>query len=194
MAINVKRESDTTNTRYVVLTQADIDNNQQVTGSERPLIVVNTNHQRLHEGRAYFLYENRTNGTPLADGASIDFVIASGSGTNMHMTFGAICGGDSELYLYEGATASGGTSVTAVRRNRTISNTSNTAALLDPTVTNVGTELFAELIAGGAKKKAGGGDGGSLEYILSPLTTYLVRLTNVSNAAQYATLELEWYE
>ena len=194
MVLAVKRESDTTKCRFVALTQADENNDQHVTGSERPLITVDVNHHRLHEGNAYFLYENRKNGTPLLDNDSIDFVIASASGVPMHMTIGAICGGDAELYLYEGATATGGTSKTAVKRNRTSSKTSSTAALLDPTVSATGTEVFAELLPGGVKKKAGGGEGGSLEYILSPLTNYLVRLTNVSGASQYATLELEWYE
>ena len=194
MVLTVTRESDNTKSRHVTLTQADESNVQHVTGSERPLITVDVNHHRLHEGNAYFLYENRKNGTPLLDNDSIDFVIASASGVSMHMTFGAVCGGDAELFLYEGATATGGTSKTAIKRNRTSSKTSSTAALLDPTVSATGTEIFAELLAGGIRKKAGGGAGGSLEYILLPLTNYLIRLTNVSGASQYATLEVEWYE
>lgn len=194
MAITVTRESENTRSRLVTLTYIDQDNDQIIAGSERSLPTIDVNHLRLHEGRSFFLYENRTNGSPLADDDSIDFVIASGSGTNMHMTIHGLCGGDAELYLYEGATASGGTSATAINRNRTSSNTSNTAALIDPTVSVTGTELFSELIPGGTKKQAGGGSGGSLEYILLPLTNYLIRLTNVSGLAQYATLELEWYE
>ena len=77
MVLNVTRESDNTNSRHVVLTQADESNVQHVTGSERPLITVAVNHHRLHEGNAFFIYENRLNGSQLLDNASIDIVIAS---------------------------------------------------------------------------------------------------------------------
>jgi hypothetical protein len=106
----------------------------------------------------------------------------------------ASCGGNAELYMYEGATVSGGTSFTAVKRNRTSATTSQSAILINPTVTVTGTEIDAELVAGGAGKKSGGGGSSSLEIVLNPLTTYLFRLTNVSGAAQMAELFLEWYE
>lgn len=110
------------------------------------------------------------------------------------MTVGSFCGGDSEFFLYEGATSTGGTSFTPVRRNRTIATPSDVAMVINPTVTGTGTELFEEFLPGGTKKKAGGGGGDSLEYVLAPLTNYLIRLTNVSGSAQIAELMLEWYE
>jgi hypothetical protein len=93
----------------------------------------------------------------------------------------ASCGGNAELYMYEGATVSGGTSFTAVKRNRTSATTSQSAILINPTVTVTGTEIDAELVAG-AGKKSGGGGTSSLEIVLNPLTTYLFRLTNVKLA------------
>ena len=66
--------------------------------------------------------------------------------------------------------------------------------MINPTVSVTGTEIDAELVAGGSGKKSGGGGSGSLEIILNPLTTYLFRLTNVSGTAQMAELFLEWYE
>ena len=194
MVLTVTRESNNTRSRHVTLTQADENNDQHVTGSERPLIMVDVNHHRLHEGNAFFIYENRLNGSQLLDNASIDIVIASASGVPMHMTIGAFCGGDAEFYLYEGTTATGGTSKVAQNRNRTSLKTSSTAALLDPTISALGTELFAELLPGGVKKAAAGGGGEALEYILAPLTNYLMRMTNISGASQNATLTLEWYE
>ena len=194
MVLTVKRESDNTKSRHVTLTQADENNSQHVTGSERPLITVAVNHHRLHEGAAFFIYENIFNGSQLLDNASINIVIASASGVPMHMTIGAFCGGDAELYLYEGTTATGGTNKVAQNRNRTSLKTSSTAALLDPTISVLGTELFAELLPGGVKKAAAGGGAEALEYILAPLTNYLIRMTNISGASQNATLTLEWYE
>jgi len=190
----VKRESENQKTQLVALTQQTSDDQQVVTGSDRPLINVAVNHQRLHEGRAFFAYYVQNSGTPLASGASINIVFAAGPGTTPHMTIGLFCGGDAEFFLFEGATSTGGTSFTPVRRNRTIATASNVAMVINPTVNGTGTELFEEFLPGGTKKKAGGGSGDSLEYVLAPLTNYLVRLTNVSGSAQIADLVLEWYE
>ena len=190
----VKRESENQKTQLVALTQQTSDDQQVITGSDRPLIGIDINHQRLHEGGSFVAYYVQNGGTPLADGASINIVLAAGPGTTPHMTVGSFCGGDSEFFLFEGATSTGGTSFTPVRRNRTIATTSNVAMVINPTVTGTGTELFEEFIPGGAKKRAAGGSGDSLEYVLAPLTNYLVRLTNMSGSAQIAELVLEWYE
>jgi hypothetical protein len=194
MAINVLRESDTTKSRHVNPAYVDKDGVSYIASSDKPFPIVDINHLRLHEGKAFKTYRIYPNATKLADGASCNIAIAWASGVYAHILMDASCGGNAELYIYEGATVSGGTSFTAIKRNRTSATTSQSAILINPTVTVTGTEIDAELVAGGAGKKSGGGGSNSLEMVLNPLTTYLFRLTNVSGAAQMAELFLEWYE
>jgi len=194
MAINVFRESDNTKSRHVNPAYVDKDGNSYIASSDRPFPIVDINHLRLHEGKAFKAYRIYPNATKLADGASCNIAIAWASGVYPHILMDASCGGNAELYMYEGATVSGGTSFTAVKRNRTSATTSQSAILINPTVSVTGTEIDAELVAGGSGKKSGGGGASSLEIILNPLTTYLFRLTNVSGSAQMAELFLEWYE
>jgi hypothetical protein len=194
MAVSIERESQTTKARHVNPAYVDKDGASYITSSDRPFPIVDINHLRLHEGRAFKAYRIYPDATKLADGASCNIAIAWASGVYAHLLIDASCAGNAELYMYEGATVSGGTSFTAVKRNRTSATTSQSAILINPTVTVTGTEIDAELVAGGSGKKSGGGGAGSLEIILNPLTTYLFRLTNVSGAAQMAELFLEWYE
>ena len=194
MAINVFRESDNTKSRHVNPAYVDKDGVSYIAGSDRPFPILDINHLRLHEGRAFKAYRIYPSATKLADGASCNIAIAWASGVYPHILMDASCGGNAEIYMYEGATVSGGTSFTAVKRNRTSATTSQSAILINPTVTVTGTEIDAELVAGGSGKKSGGGGSNSLEIVLNPLTTYLFRLTNVSGAAQMAELFLEWYE
>ena len=194
--LTVTRESDKTNARHVVLTHKNNAGTQVVAGADAPAIVVDVNHQRNHDGRAYFAYKIAPDTAPLAAGASINIVLASPSGVFPHITVYALCLGDAELYIYEGTSTTGGTAFTPINRNRNyaVSNQSQVAMVINPTVTSVGTEIDAQLIAGGTGKKSGGGTAGSLEYVLKPLTNYLFRLTNVNGTAHAAYLTLEWYE
>ena len=194
MAVSIERESQTTKARHVNPAYVDKDGASYITSSDRPFPIVDINHLRLHEGRAFKAYRIYPDATKLADGASCNIAIAWASGVYAHLLIDASCAGNAELYMYEGATVSGGTSFTAVKRNRTSATTSQSAILINPTVTVTGTEIDAELVAGGAGKKSGGGGSGALEIILNPLTTYLFRLTNVSGTAHMAELFLEWYE
>ncbi len=143
------------------------------------MIVVDVNHQRNHDGRAFFAYKMYPDSAPLSAGASLDIALAAPSGVFPHITIDAMCLGDAELYIYEGASATGGTAFTPVNRNRNyaVSNVSQIAMIISPTVTSLGTEIDAQIIAGGAGKKSGGGVAGSLEYVLKPLTTYLFSAT-----------------
>lgn len=194
--ITVTRESDTTNARHVVLTQKNNAGAQVVACSDAPTIMVDVNHQRNHDGRGYFAYKLAPDSAKLASAASIDIVLASPSGVFPHLTVYGMCLGDAELYIYEGASTTGGTAFTPINRNRNyaVSNPSQVAMVINPTVTSVGTGIDTQIIPGGVGKKSSGGAAGSLEYILKPLTNYLFRLTNVDTAAHAASLQLEWYE
>jgi hypothetical protein len=192
----VALESLTTKSRFVTQVQKNDAGNYVIAGADAPLITIDINHQRNHDGRAFFAYKRYPTSAKLASGASVDIAIASPAGVYPHVNVEALCLGDAELYIYEGSTTSGGTAFTPINRNRNyaVSNPSQVAMVIAPTVTALGTELDAQIIPGGVGKKAGGGEAGSLEYVLKPLTTYLFRLTNVNGTAHAAHLALEWYE
>ena len=189
-------ESVTTKSRFVTPVQKNNAGTYVVAGADAPLIVIDVNHQRNHDGRAFFAYKLAPDSAKLGAGASINIVLASPSGVYPHITVDAMCLGDAELYIYEGTVTTGGTSFTPVNRNRNyvVSNPSQIAMVINPTVTSVGTEIDAQIIPGGTGKKSGGATADSLEYVLKPLTNYLFRLTNVNGTAHAGYLQLEWYE
>lgn len=187
-------ESGDVKSRFVTVAQKNNAGNYVVAGADAPAIMVDVNHQRNHDGRAWFAYKIAPDSAKLADGASIDIVLAAASGVIPHMTVDALCLGDAELYIYEGTSATGGTSFTPINRNRNYTTSSQVAMIVNPTVTTLGTQIDAQILPGGSGKKSGGGAAGSLEYVLKPLTNYLFRLTNVNGTAHAASLQLEWYE
>jgi hypothetical protein len=193
----VNIESLNTKSRLVSLAQKDKDGNIILAGSDSPLIVADVNHVRLHEGRAYHVYKTHKDTARLGVGASIDIAIAFPAGVEAHASVDYQCGGETEVYVYESPTTSGGTSMTLHRRNRVINTASEGVAVLNPTVTAVGTEFYSELITsaeGQGNRSGAGGRGLSFEFILKPLTTYLFRLTNVNGSPQMAEMRIDWYE
>ena len=197
MAIQVERESSTTKSRFVSPTYTDKDGVQQVIGSDRSMPIIDVNHLRLHEGRAYYVYHTHKDTGRLAVGSSINIALAFPAGVDAHAEIDYQCGGEAEIYVYESPTTSGGTAMTLHRRNRVINTASQGVAVLNPTVTAVGTEFYSELITsaeGQGNRSGAGGRGISFEFILKPLTTYLFRLTNVNGASQMAEMRIDWYE
>lgn len=194
MAITVFRESDNTKSIFVTPTYIDKDGNQLVAGSEKPFAVADVNHVRLHEGRAFYVYDLHGSANKLANDANMDIAIAWATGKTPHLIFNVNCGGDAEFRIYENAVVTGGTSFTAINRYRPSANVSASAALIDPTVTSTGTALTGSFLAGGSGGQAGGANAYSFQYVLSPLTTYLFRLTNRSGQAHMAHVMIEWYE
>ena len=191
MAIQVERESITTTSRHVSPSYVDKDGNQFLTSSDRPFPIVDVNHLRLHEGRAYYTYYIEPS---LAVNANLDIAVAFPAGVTPHAVFNYQCGGDSRFYVYEAPTTSGGTSLTIHRRNRSLVTTSSGVAVYNPTVSALGTEIFGEIITSGQGGTGAGGGGYTYEYVLKPLTTYLFRLTNINAQAHIAELLIEWYE
>lgn len=194
MAIQVERESLSTKSRFVTPTYVDKNNNQIVVGSEYPLPQMALPELRLQEGKAFALGYAYPYATPLAAGASLDIALAFASGVSPQISISGLCGGDAVGYLYEGATVTGGTALTAINKNRNSLTTSQSAALLNPTVTNFGAMILNQILIGGIGKKAGGGQTNSSDLILKPLTTYLFRITNVNGTDHVAEITLEWIE
>ena len=197
MAVTImESESLTTKSRFVTPVQKRDDGTFAITGADSPMIVIDVNHQRNHDGRAFYAYKTYPDSAKLAADASISIVMASPSGVYPHVTINGLCLGDAELFIYEGTATTGGTSFTPINRNRNYanSNPSQVAMVINPTVTSLGTELDTQIIAGGSGKNSTGGSAGSLEFVLKPLTNYMFRLTNVNGTAHAAHLQLEWYE
>lgn len=194
MATAIEPESLTTKARHVSLVQKLNDGTSALSGADAPLITVDVNHQRNHDGRAYQAWILYPYLSPLAAGASCNIVFAAGPGIRMHLTIDALLMGDAELFFYEGATSTGGTAFVPVNRNRNYPDASNVAMVMNPTVTATGTVLDVQFMPGGVGKKSGGGDAQSLEFVLKPLTNYLIRMTNVNGTAHAGHIVLEWYE
>lgn len=194
MATSIELESLTTKARHVSLVQKLEDGSTALTGADAPLIMVDVNHQRNHDGRAWLAWKIYPASAKLPAGDSCNIVFASAAGVRMHLTIDAVLAGDAEMYIYEGPTTTGGTPFTPVNRNRNYTTSSNVAMVINPTVNTTGTLIDAQFLAGGVGKKAGGGGGSSLEYVLKPLTNYLVRMTNVNGTDHAGHLQLEWYE
>jgi hypothetical protein len=194
MSLTVERESLTTASRLVTPTYMAANGDQTVAGVDNPLPQIDYGEQKLKDGKVYGIGVVRDFDDPLPDGDSIDIGIAWNAGITPTISFFGLCQGDAIGYLYEGATMTGGTAATAVKLNRNSAIASQSAITIGPTVTNVGTLVLKQILIGGSGKRAGGGDIGSSNLILKPLTSYLVRLTNVNSTDHAAEIILEWSE
>ena len=192
MAILVERESLGTKSQHISPAYVDKDGNSYLASSDRPFPIIDVNHLRLHEGRSYYAYKQYTYASGLPAGSSIDIALAFPSGVAPHAVFGYGGSGEAEFYVYESPTTSGGTVLTIHRHNRNLTTSSSGAAVLAPTVSNLGTEILGEFVP--ANKQGGGTQNYTHEFVLKPLTTYLFRLKNVNAQAHAANLIIEWYE
>jgi hypothetical protein len=194
MSLTVDRESLTTASRLVTPTFMAVNGDQTVASVDDPQPQISFGAQKLKDGKVYAIGVVYDFDSPLADDASIDIGIAWNAGVTPVVSFSGLCQGDALGFLYEGATMTGGTAATAVKLNRNSAISSQSAITIGPTVTNVGTLVLKQILLGGSGKKAGGGDVGSSNLILKPLTSYLIRLTNVNGTAHAAEVIVEWSE
>lgn len=194
MAIQVERESVSTKSRFVSPTYTDNSGVQQVVGSDKPLPMKSIDELRLIEGKSFAIGAVRNFSNPLPANNSIDIALAFPAGVTPAINIFGICTGDAVGYLYEGASVTGGTSITPLNKNRDSAIASQGVALLNPTVTSLGTAILSQILIGGQGKKASGDSMHSSDLILKPLTTYLFRLTNVNGTAHAAEMILGWYE
>jgi hypothetical protein len=194
MSLIVERESMTTASRLVTPTYMADNGDQTIASVQDPLPQVSYGVQKLRDGKVYGVGVVYDFSNELAAGASIDIGIAWSAGVMPVVSFFGLCQGDAVGLLYEDAVMTGGTAATAVKLNRNSAIASQSAITIGPTVSNVGTLVLKQILIGGSGKKAGGGDVGSSNLILKPLTSYLIRLTNVNGTPHAAEVIVEWSE
>ena len=192
--IKVYRESTDTASRNVSPAFTAGNGDQVLVGVDDPMPQISYGAQKLRDGKVYAIGVVYDFDNPLADAASIDIGIAWSAGVTPVVSFSGLCQGDAIGLLYENATMTGGTPATAVKLNRNSTVASQSAITIGPTVNNVGTLVLKQILLGGSGKKAGGGDIGSSNLILKPLTSYLIRFTNVNGTAHAAEVIVEWAE
>ena len=151
---------------------------------------------RLIEGHSFATGYMRTFADPLPAGQSINIAIAFPSGLNPVFSVSGLCDGNAVGYMYEGSVVSGGTSLPIINRNRSSTIASQGVAIVNPTVSSLGTVILQEILTGGVGKKGGGGEVGGNNLVLKGLTTYLFRLTNAdtNNNPHAAEIILSWNE
>lgn len=190
----VKRESDTSTARYVILTNKDRSGEQKVCSVFDPLTTIDIKAQNLRDGQTFYVYAAKLTGNLLANNATIDIVATPNPNTNVCMNVTFQCGGDAEFYLHENVTdVSGGTMFVPINRNRKSTNVSQVGVLIQPNVTINGV-IYEEVIIGGSGGNAQGGAVNSIDYILKPDVSYLFRLKNVSGQSRLAEMQLSWCE
>jgi hypothetical protein len=151
---------------------------------------------RLIDGHAFSLGYVRTFADPLPAGQSIDIALAFPSGMNPIISISGLSAGNAIGSLYEGSVVSGGTPLTIIQRNRASTIASQGVAIVNPTITSLGTLVLQEILTGGLGKKGAGGVSGGNNLILKGLTTYLFRLTNADtqNNDHATEIILSWNE
>lgn len=139
--------------------------------------VIQTEHKRVHLGKEWdisAIYD------AVVDDANADLVVTTGV-KELHVLHNEAASGDAYGYVYEAPTVTGGTGTpaTVMNSNRVVGDAGAPTALVDPTITDVGTKLVQWFSPGGTGGKASG-EGGSrdTEIVLAPSTDYLFRLTN----------------
>jgi hypothetical protein len=158
------------------------------------LTIITVPHHEIHEGETHLCSYKTPDGAPLADNATIAFVVTVGA-KECHMTAAGAVGGDFEGELREDVTYTGGTAVAIFNKKRSSSEGATATVVRDPTITDAGTLLENRFVPGGTGPQAVGGVGGQrAEWILEPGRVYLYRITNRAGNNQPGSLVLEWYE
>jgi hypothetical protein len=161
--------------------------------------VIQEQHRMGHDG---FMFHSSGKVTGMIDANVDDFLLAVPAATFPHLqrirfTFGA---GDIDLQSYEGTTTSAdGAAQSVLNTNRNSANTPDTVLTIGPTVSTPGTLVHTAWAAptatgtGLSAEGAGAVEAGE-EWVLTPSTKYLFRITNNSGATIDYRWEFLWYE
>lgn len=147
----------------------------------------------IHQGKAFDISQKVT----LASEATLYFV-GETSDAEVHFFYESYLAdlGGVDIRFYEGVTASGGTAIAGVNRNRNSLNAATLSVTGGATVTDTGTLLYTiGLPAANTPSRAGPTSGNEARtWVLKPNTKYAIEIENLENTAKVIYAELGWYE
>lgn len=165
--------------------------------NSRAVTIIEEEHRLTHEGMVWHTSDR----AQVANAASLDILFVTPAFTYPHLRKAILNLGDApaNICLYEGVTASAdGTAAPVFNRNRNSANVPSTVVTTGPTVTDLGTMIHDRLVGdtGGMGSNQAGAESAGLgeEWILTPSTKYLLRVTNNSGAEITVNYEIMWYE
>jgi len=136
-----------------------------------------------------FMYHCSSVIASLTNDANFDMQITTPEDDYIHMIIEAAGAGTCELALYEGTVSTAGNSEVIYNLKRTSPRVWGGVMVTNPTVSDVGTLLSAQIMPGGSRNQASGGSASfSLKWICKAATKYLVRLTNRSGGTIRASI------
>lgn len=151
-------------------------------------------HKKIHSGDHFFVCSAET----LASGSSAVFGCVTPNSTRWsHMMFECEGTTQTEMYIYEDSTFTGGSVATPLNNNRNSVKTATLSVYKNPTVTNLGTQLFFQskgLEAATPSKASNEGlFSREKEIILKQNTKYIFKFISrgADNILSYCG---EWYE
>jgi hypothetical protein len=155
-------------------------------------VTISLAHMHVHEGRMYEVSYKTTDGSPLADNATIDFLFRPNA-SRSHFSFGPIAANPVEVIFYEAPTITNvGTSLSVVGLNRIRSLPPSSVVYRSPTVTAAGDQLQIDLQVWGLTPLVPAFS--EVLWILRQNTDYLIRMINRAGSAQDIGVILQWYE
>jgi hypothetical protein len=160
----------------------------------RALNIVDYEHHEIHGGSHYFISGFEIEAE---DGTIIFGVTTPNSLKYAHMLFQVSGTSQTEIYIYEGSTITGGASSTPINNNRNSSNTSVLTLVKDPTVNANGTLIFSSSkgLKGTTPARADveGLESRNKEIILKANTIYTFQIVSKDDD-NIITYIGEWYE
>ena len=196
-SIELLNYQDETYSTYKKLSDSslvDEDGNQlTIDASTGALVRISYPHHETHDGNHYFISAFAVFNT---DEEAVFGVTTPDSTKEPHITFLVVGTSQTEIYVYESSTFTGGVEIESINNNRNSTNTADLTVTSAPTVSDVGTLIFAQS-TGKAGVNPTKSDSGTYEraneLILKRNTAYIFKAVSRDdgNVISYRS---DWYE
>ena len=158
----------------------------------RHVPTIEPEHTRIHEGVAFIHSHEHV----VANDGIIDHLLIVPAGAFPHLRWWRFISTSAPaiVMVYRSPTVSDiGVAAEVLNLNENSSNTPNLDLQSAPVITDVGTEMYTDYIAG-EKHQGGSPDKIISEIILKPALSYLIRYTNKSGIDADVNTNIFWYE